>query len=137
MQTVLTHLILLLTAFALQAQNNIKVTITGFNNNEGKAMVGLYDSEETFLKKEYKAIKTDIKSNQATVEFTNVPDGNYAISMFHDENENGELDMFMGFYPKEPYACSNNAKGMFGPPKWKYAVFTVTENTNKKIEINL
>ncbi len=137
MQTILTHLILLLTVFSLQAQNNIKVTITGFNNNDGKAMVGLYNSEETFLKKEYKAIKTDIKNNQASVEFNDVPDGTYAISMFHDENENGELDMFMGFYPTEPYACSNNAKGMFGPPKWKDAVFTVTENTNKKIEINL
>ena len=137
MQTILTHLILLLTVFSLQAQNNIKVTITGFNNNDGKAMVGLYNSEETFLKKEYKAIKTNIKNNQASVEFSDVPDGTYAISMFHDENENGKLDMFMGFYPTEPYACSNNAKGMFGPPKWKDAVFTVTENTNKKIEINL
>ncbi len=137
MQTVLTHLVLLLTAFALQAQNNIKVTITGFNNNDGKAVIGLYNSEETFLKKEYKAETTTIENNQAIIEFTNVPDGNYAISMFHDQNDNGELDMFMGFYPKEDYGFSNNAPARFGPAKWKDALFTVSENQANEIEINL
>ncbi len=137
MQSVVTHLVILLLTFTFQAQNTLEVTITGFSNNHGKAVVGLYDSENDFLNKSFQSQQALIENNQVTVTFTNVPDGDYAISMFHDENDNDELDMFMGFYPKETYGCSNNAKGRFGPPKWQDAVFSLSGNQTKIIEINL
>ncbi|MEM9649556.1 MAG: DUF2141 domain-containing protein, partial [Bacteroidota bacterium] len=59
--------------------------------------------------------------------------GDYAISVYHDENNNGKLDKYLGFYPKEVYGCSNQARGNYGPPKWKDAKFTINQNTNKQI----
>jgi uncharacterized protein (DUF2141 family) len=56
-----------------------------------------------------------------------LPPGEYALSIFYDSNDNGELDTnFIGI-PKEPVALSNNARPKFGPPKYKDAVFTLGE----------
>jgi uncharacterized protein (DUF2141 family) len=47
----------------------------------------------------------------------------YAVSAFHDENSNGNLDTnFMGI-PREGVGASNNAKGHLGPPKFEAAAF--------------
>ena len=67
--------------------------------------------------------------------FENIPEGTYAVSIFHDENNNDKLDSnFIGI-PKEDYGCSNNAKGFMGPPKWKDAKFEL--NSDKTITITL
>ncbi len=45
-----------------------------------------------------------------------VPDGPYAVKLFHDENSNEELDMgWMG--AEERYGISNDARGLIGPPE--------------------
>lgn len=55
----------------------------------------------------------------------NLPYGDYAVSVYHDENLNGDMDSgFMGI-PKEPYGFSNNAKSSFGPPKWRDVKFSI------------
>lgn len=116
-------------------QSNIKVNITGFSSNKGKVMLALYDSEANFLNKHLIGKQASITNKSANVTLTNVPNGIYAISVFHDSNNNHELDTnFMGI-PKEDYGCSNNAKGFFGPPKWRDAKFKLS--TNKTIHIQL
>jgi uncharacterized protein (DUF2141 family) len=56
--------------------------------------------------------------------FRGVPKGSYALSAFHDQNENGKLDTnFMGL-PIEDYGTSRNARGTFGPPSFDDAKFT-------------
>ena len=53
-----------------------------------------------------------------------VAPGDYAVSVFHDENSNGKLDRnFMGM-PKEGVGKSNDAAGHFGPPKYDDARFS-------------
>jgi uncharacterized protein (DUF2141 family) len=60
--------------------------------------------------------------------------GAYAISIFQDENRNGELDSnFIGI-PKEPYGFSNNLKKM-RPPSFEEALFEY--EANEVVEINL
>jgi len=69
------------------------------------------------------------------VTFTDVPKGEYAVSVYHDENSNGVMDKNMFGIPSEDYASSNNAKGVMGPPKYADAKFKI--NTNSKIKITL
>ena len=78
-----------------------------------------------------------VENKEAKVVFTNVPDGVYAVSCYHDEDSNGELNMFMGMIPSEPYGCSNGARGFFGPPKWEDAHFEVNEQETRKLDIRL
>jgi uncharacterized protein (DUF2141 family) len=118
----------------ISAQNvNLTVKISGLKSNTGAVLVGLYNSDGTFLKKAYKGVTSDIKANGATVTFSHIPMGEYAISAYHDKNKNGKLDTnFIGI-PKEDYASSNNAKGVMGPPKYEDARFDLKKDS--KIEI--
>lgn len=130
MQTVVTFFSLFLTGLIMQAQvNTIDVTITNFDSNEGNALIALYDSEANFLHKRMRGGVASIKDKVATFSFTDLPDGVYAVSSFHDENNDGKLNMRMGFYPSEDIATSNNAPARFGPPTWDDAKFEVKGGT--------
>jgi uncharacterized protein (DUF2141 family) len=127
MQTVLTYLTLFFTGMMMTAQSSVTVTVTDLNSNDGKLMIGLYDSEKNFLSTRFMGAMETIENHTATFTFTDVPEGEYAISTFHDENDNQVFDMRFGVIPKEDYVTSNNAKGFFGPPDWDDAKFTVKD----------
>ena len=119
----------LLNASIAQAQtsNTIKVDIVGMHSNDGKVYCSLYSSADGFPDEFAKAAKTatsGITNEQAACEFDSVTPGDYAISVYQDENSNGKLDRnFMGI-PKEGVGASNDAKGSFGPPKFADARFS-------------
>lgn len=118
------------------AQNaTLTVSITDLKNNTGSLTAELYNTKEKFLKASYKAISTPIKSNTAIVTFTGIPKGEYTVLVYHDENKNGKLDKYIIGMPKESVACSNNAKGFMGPPKYDDAKFTVTTDTKINIKM--
>ena len=130
MQTVITYLVILFMGMMLQAQvNTVVVEITGFSNNDGNALVALYDSESNFLKERVMGTVSEIKDEKAIITFKDIPDGVYAISAFHDEDDDGKLNMVLGFYPTEDIATSNNAPARFGPPTWDDAKFEVKGGT--------
>jgi len=122
---------------SLMFAQNVKLTVavSGLKNNSGTVKVGLYNSDGTFLKTTYKSVASKIKDNKAMVTFDNLPAGEYAISTYHDENNNGKLDKNMMGIPSEDYAASNNAKGFMGPPAYKDAKFVIAKDS--KIEITL
>jgi uncharacterized protein (DUF2141 family) len=69
-------------------------------------------------------------TENAKVIIEDLPVGSYAISIFHDLNENEKLDTnFVGF-PKEPFAFSA-PMGKFGPPKFEQAIFKVGQGSNQ------
>ena len=118
-----------------QEEYNIAVKVNGLSSNKGKVFLAIYDKQEDFLENTYRGTTSSIANQTCEVVFENIPKGIYAISIFHDENDNGKMDTnFMGI-PKEDYGCSNNASGFMGPPKWKDAKFELTSDTT--ITINL
>ncbi len=139
-RNILITAILSFLAFGTMAQNidsDIKISIemTGLSTKGGKVMVALYNSEASFLEAPYRACSGTIKNNKSYVEFNNVKPGIYAISCYHDQNSNQELDLNGMGIPKEPTATSNDAKGFFGPPKFKDAKFEMKDK-NKNLIIN-
>lgn len=129
-------LIISFLSFTVSAQNTsaIVINISNFESNEGKVYVALYDSADTFLTKHVKGQIGEVSGLKSTVIFEGVENGTYAISVFHDENGNGELDTQMFGIPSEPVGMSNNATGFFGPPEFEDAKF---ELTGEKIELNI
>lgn len=133
-------LIILSATSAVVAQNNqkntITITVSNISSNDGKVFIGLYDSKENFLNKRYKGTISSIENNSCEVAIENVPDGVYAISIYHDENNNNTLDTGMFGIPKEDYGCSNGARGFMGPPKWEDAKFEIKgESINQHIKL--
>jgi uncharacterized protein (DUF2141 family) len=124
-------LLMALVAGTLSAQNKLTVVVDGIENVKGHLMVGVYD-EEGFMKKPIRGEVVKIAADTLTVVFEDVPSGEYAISLYQDENDNGKLDIG-AFGPTEKWGFSNNAKGNMGPPKYEDCKFTVEEDT----EINI
>ncbi len=133
----ITNLLLVGLFFGIQAMTGqetgeLTVTVTNISNNKGVIRVGLYDSEANWLDRVYEGRDGVIKDGKSTVTFSNIPYGTYGISLFHDKNENGKLDLILGFMPKEDYGCSNGSKGRFCPPTWGDAKFTLNQKTIKQ-----
>ncbi|TPG42127.1 DUF2141 domain-containing protein [Flavobacterium pectinovorum] len=135
----MTKIITIITLFicSLMSAQNVKLTVavSGLKNDTGIVKVGLYNSDGTFLKTTYKSLTSEIKNKEVVVTFDNLPAGEYAISTYHDENNNGKLDRNAMGVPSEAYAASNNAKGFMGPPSYKDAKFVLDKDS--KIEIVL
>ncbi|HEY3404318.1 MAG TPA: DUF2141 domain-containing protein [Ohtaekwangia sp.] len=115
------------------SQGSIEVTVKNIKEAKGNIRVGLFNSEADFLEKaiEGKVVKTT--GTEVTVVFENLKPGDYAVSIIHDENENGDLDKnFMGI-PKEGFAFGNNAMGTFGPPDFKEAKVSVGNEKVKQV----
>ena len=134
MKNLILSLAIITTSIVSAQDVKLEVEISGFSNNKGSAMVGLYNTKETFLKKGIKSVKTIVK-NKKTYAVFNIPKGEYAISMYHDENANGKLDANFVGMPKEGYGTSNDAKGFMGPPKYDDAKFILTSNKTIAIKI--
>lgn len=115
----------------------ITINISNIQENAGTIEVGVYDTGENFLESghTYKTYSIPVKNNKASLLIEDLPAGNYAISLYHDENSDGKCNRnFIGI-PKEPYAFSNNFKPKFSKPSFKDCVFELTENINMEIEL--
>jgi uncharacterized protein (DUF2141 family) len=120
--------------YAQDAKQTIDVKITNISSDQGTLYVALHSSADTWLGKRFKDASATSKDGIATVTFTEVPQGVYAIAVWHDENDNQIFDTnFLGI-PKEPTAASNNATGFMSAPKWNDAKFEVA---NKPLEMTI
>jgi uncharacterized protein (DUF2141 family) len=128
-------ILVFISSFGFAQNANLTVSVSGLKNNTGSLIAELYNSKETFLKKSFKIVPSEIKSNTATVTFIGIPKGEYTVLVYHDENKNAKLDKYLIGMPKESVACSNNAKGFMGPPKYEDAKFTVTADTKINIKM--
>jgi uncharacterized protein (DUF2141 family) len=135
-QTALVTLIACLVMSFASAQNSIEVTVTNIKEVKGSIRVGLFGNEDDFLKKPLDGKVVKIDGNKVTVVFSDLKAGDYAVSVIHDENDNGELDSNAMGMPKEGFAFGNNAMGMFGPPSFEKAKVTLN-GTVEKQEIKL
>ena len=123
-------------SFGLAQNSNLTINVSGLKNSTGILTAELYSSKEKFLKTSYKKGSTAIKSNAASVTFSDIPKGEYTVMVYHDMNNNGKLDKSFIGMPKEPVACSNNAKGFMGPPKYEDAKIIISSNSKINIKMN-
>ncbi len=116
--------------------SSLIITILGFENSRGVAKVAIVNSKDNYnAGKLYKGYNFKIINNRVVKSLV-LPQGEYAVKVFHDENGNDDLDTRMFGIPKERYGFSNNAKGSFGPPEYSAAAF-VLGSEKKQITINI
>jgi uncharacterized protein (DUF2141 family) len=135
-------IILSFSAFQLFSQSAktetfITFHVTGFENNSGQAMLHLYRKTDDVPKKPYMVVKAKIVNKDASFAIKNLPYGDYAAIIMHDENGNGKIDNNFGM-PTEPMGFSNNWKfGVFsGMPSFEKLKFTYSA-TKSTINIKM
>ena len=118
-----------------QTTHNLKIIVNDFGKIKGELRSGLTDKKEDFLKHCKYAKVVIVTNNSVSLEIANIKTGIYSISVFHDENNNGILDIGLFGIPSEPYAFSNNPSTSFGPPSFEKC--TLLMNKDKQIYIEL
>ena len=119
--------ILATTALSASAAE-IAFDVDGINSNNGKIMIALYKGEAAY--KNRKPTKHDAIAAQKgsiTVTFKDLPQGEYVIQVFHDEDNNGALGRNMVGMPTEGYGFSNNAQPNFGPASYDDMKFSIAD----------
>jgi uncharacterized protein (DUF2141 family) len=109
-----------------QSTGRLTVVITGLHSDAGEVSVALFNEAAAFPKHPEKAVAilySKIRNGKSEAVFENLSPGEYAISVFHDENNNKKMDSNFFGVPKEGVGASNNAKGHLGPPKYQDAKF--------------
>ena len=101
----------------------LTIEILGLESDVGSVAVALFDSAESFDRRTATVASAIVapQDGRATWSVANLAAGTYAIAVFHDLNDNGELDRTTLGPPAEPYGFSNDARGRFGPPKFAKA----------------
>ena len=126
-------------AYGADKKGTVEVLIEGLSSDKGRVGAALYNSADGFpkdSKKTFQTARAPIKDKKATVIFKDLPMGEYAFAVIHDENENGKMDYRFGL-PQEGYAFSNNATGTLGPPEFDKAKFKVDKDkVTQKIKMN-
>jgi uncharacterized protein (DUF2141 family) len=104
---------------------DLTVTVDEIENGSGSVLGALYNGESSFMNQPQAFQRFKVKAVEGHVSyvFHDVPAGKYALSVFHDANDNGKLDRNGFGVPTEGYGFSNDAQGTGGPPKWEQAVF--------------
>ncbi|WMW80242.1 DUF2141 domain-containing protein [Undibacterium cyanobacteriorum] len=130
--------LLLASAFgtAHAAPAELKVEVHGIKQSKGEIMVALFDKKEKWLRDAIARKSVDARLGAVEVVFTDLPEGEYAISVLHDANSNGAMDTNAIGIPTEAYGFSNDASGSFGPASYADAKFKV-EGANKSISIRV
>ena len=127
--------IVLLAAVSLSAA---ELTIELQNPPEsGQIEILLFDSAASFKDLRDPAFsKTVAATGQTSITLSDVPPGDYALMVHHDENSNGKLDKnFIGI-PREPVGFANGYSPK-GPPGYNRALLTIKETDNPPVQVTL
>ncbi len=111
---------------AFGGNGKLKIEIVGIKGSKGKILVNLFSNAKGFPtnpKYAYRTAELDIKEGKAYVEFTDLPYGDYAVAVLHDENDNKKMDYNLVGMPKEGYCFSNNYRPTFKNPSFRQAGF--------------
>jgi len=118
-------------AAALQAET-LTVVATGLKNDRGVVQFSLYNKKGSIpdkaLNRYYKMKRVPIVGRKAKAVFRNLPKGRYAVSLFHDENDNRRIDKGL-MLPKEGVGLSNfDTIDLFHLPDFERASFLLNKN---------
>lgn len=115
----------------------LTITVPNVNLVQGKLQVSIFNSKKSFLKEneEYKVYRFDIEKTEGKFVIKNLPKGEYSMVIYHDKNNNKEMDRsFLGI-PKEGYGFSRNFKPGLSSPVFEDC--SIILNKDVEIEIKL
>ena len=130
------YIFLVLPVFAM-SQIKLSIEVDGVKSSSGKIRVAVYNRAESFLNTNevYAGNSAEAKSGVTLVSIDNLPEGEYALAIFHDVNGNNKLDTNWMGVPKEAVGFSGSGKGRLGPPKYRDCVLHL--EADKTIQISL
>lgn len=88
----------------------LRIEATGFDDASGNAIAKLFLPGQNVRQHGHLEIKAIIKDGKAFLTFPALAPGDYAVVVFHDSNDNGEMDHNLIGLPKEQLGFSGGFK---------------------------
>ena len=113
-------------------KGTIEINVQNLRNNNGSVRIALYASSDTFCIKGKEFRSAVIKPNEkkAITQFPEIPYGEFAIALYHDENNDDKFKMGLLYIIfRERYGFSNDARPLFSQPDFERAKFILDSET--------
>lgn len=107
--------------------SSVTVVVSALASTRSAVKLYFYNLREQFLKpKGYVFQKTVQPGGQRQISLpVNLPNGEWAVAITQDTNNNDKLDKNFVGIPTEPFAFSNNVRPKLAPPDFNECKFTV------------
>ena len=119
-----------------QSKNLIELSFTNQKSATGKIFLAIYDNEKSFGTPENAYLTETFQAKNPFLASIELKDGNYAIAVFQDINNNGKLDKNWVGIPLEPYGFSNDPVIRFGPPSFNDCLLKLSGQTKINIKLH-
>ncbi|MEM6378310.1 MAG: DUF2141 domain-containing protein [Bacteroidota bacterium] len=130
---------LMLTAIPGIESGTLELQLQNIKSFSGCIRIAVYDNEEAFSNDGtvvWGKVVSNINSKNISLKVDDLPFGDYAIALYHDKNDNDQIDKNTFGIPTEPYAFSNNPKVKWKQPTFEESKFHFSK-TNQQIPLIL
>ena len=126
---------------SLLLNTKIVVEVFDFENLNGNLSIAIYNSPSTFNSESlyYRDTATSVSATDMLLEIDSMEPGTYAISILHDADESGDMEMggFLNLVPQEGFGFSNNPAIGLSEPSFDDCKFTIYEGQSISVPITL
>ncbi len=107
--------------FSQNSKYTLSIKLTNIQSQKGYIQIGLYNNPSKFPKvgKTYRMIRLIPDGNSLLCLFEDLEPANYAVCVYHDENNNNICDKNFFGVPNEAYAFMNDVRPIFLIPNFK------------------
>jgi uncharacterized protein (DUF2141 family) len=117
--------------------HSLAITIPNLNSKEGEIQIGIYNEKKAFpiVDRHYKVIIIAADMLLRKYIIHDLPEGDYSVAIFHDENKDKICNsIFLGI-PNEGYGFSTNYKPKFSAPTFDDCKITLDHDMSIEITI--
>ena len=126
---------------SLLTNTKIILEVYDFENYQGDIAVAIYNSSSTFNSETlfYRDTAISVTATDMLLEIDSMEAGTYAISILHDADSSGDMEMggLFNLIPQEGFGFSNNPPIGFSEPSFSECKFVVEEGQSVFVPITL
>ena len=115
--------------------HKLSIHISGISKIKGSLFIAVFRATDDFpvFGKQFKGIIKEVEGKSQNYTFDNLPEGEYALAIYQDENRNKILDKNLLGIPTEIYGFSNNARRNFSAPSFQEAKFKLNKDLHQTV----
>ena len=115
--------------------HKLSIHISGISKIKGSLFIAVFRATDDFpvFGKQFKGIVKEVEGKSQNYNFDNLPEGEYALAIYQDENRNKILDKNLLGIPTEIYGFSNNARRTFSAPSFQEAKFKLNKDLQQTV----